>query len=206
VATYEIAGCGALARPRCTAQPFDRDACFSTLHCGCDGRTIGGCPFPTEPFASYGPCDARDDTAGDGRLPVLSDGGSDAFPPYVGDSGWEWNVNCPRSIDGLCAGGETPCVRDWADASKPATWCAVSTVEAINFLGSCGGYWVVLVFGKANSATDFLEYHYDVFTGKLVRVDSDAIPSVTQCVAGVSGAHLDRCPNGDSQLIYCNQL
>ena len=55
---YATPGCGAAAAPSC-GDP-NQDACAIML-CSCSGQTISGCQWASEPWQSYGPCDAGAD-------------------------------------------------------------------------------------------------------------------------------------------------
>jgi hypothetical protein len=132
-----------------------------------------------------GSADARDgSTQVEANPPTTPDGAV-----IVGsDGGWKWNVSCPQTIDEFCddtASTTTPCIKKWSDASLPATWCSQGLAPTM--IGYCHGYWAVSVFPESK----FTTFYYDVGTGNLVHVDSNAIPSFTQCIAGVSGSRFD---------------
>ena len=117
-------------------------------------------------------------------------------PPAVDSSGWIWNVACPSSLAELCADGGAsgrPCVRDWTTASDPATWCAEPNFSDVSIWPPCKGHRVVSLFGSTTSLgpSTFLFYYYDATTGELLHVDSNGVPSVSTCVAGVSGSRYD---------------
>jgi hypothetical protein len=56
VLRYESPGCGVDAKPVCGSP--SQDACWRSV-CSCKGVTISRCDYATEPFASFGSCDAN---------------------------------------------------------------------------------------------------------------------------------------------------
>lgn len=56
VLRYETPGCGVEAKPVCGSG--QQDACFRAV-CSCKGVTISRCDYASEPFASFGSCDAN---------------------------------------------------------------------------------------------------------------------------------------------------
>jgi hypothetical protein len=126
---------------------------------------------------------------GNDQPPPVVDAGSDGRYDIVVINGWQWDVNCPLSIDEFCAQQDIAgarCIRKWSDAMVRTNWCG-GGIDFVGVLGECHGYLVAEALGSGA----FFTYYYDATTGDLVHVDSDAIPSFTKCVAGVSGSRFD---------------
>lgn len=115
----------------------------------------------------------------------------------VGQNGWRFEVACPTSVAHFCAqsaSGAAPCILDWSDASRKEAWCSKPGVTAFVYIPACKGFNAVSVFGDTPVGSEhqlFNTYYYDLQSGDLVHVDSNAIPSFSQCVAGECGSVYD---------------
>jgi hypothetical protein len=84
---------------------------------------------------------------------------------------------CGQSLDDYCASHD--CVRDYADAEKPQTWCKSARQMASISDAPCGGLAVITYSPSADVA---LAFYYDVASGRLVGVaQADGIDDA--CVA-----------------------
>jgi hypothetical protein len=192
---YPNPGCGAQAIPECFFQSADEAGADAgaVQRCTCTGETTSSIGPSRQPWAYLGACQDGETDA----KPDVPDASTDAPPEQivVGDSGWQWNVACPGSVADLCLDGGQPgspiCVAEWAQASQPSTWCALGASHVAPE-AYCNGYYVVSVYGAdPQDRSAGIYYFYDVNTGALVHVDSNAIPSFTKCVAGESGSRFD---------------
>jgi hypothetical protein len=98
-------------------------------------------------------------------------------------SGTPSGKSCP-SLDAYCG---THCVRDWATAQQPSTWCTTdagtANNESVIIRTDCDGLNFVYLVGTDNGTY----YYYDPQSGQLVGVGS-AVGSNTGnfCLAGVA--------------------
>jgi hypothetical protein len=101
--------------------------------------------------------------------------------------------SCP-SLDSYCSQQSVTCVRDWATAQRPSTWCPDGGFTAsprISIFTGCGGFNMVWVTGVDTGAL----YLYDAASGQLVGVGS---VSSGACFAGdvPATARSNSCDDG----------
>jgi hypothetical protein len=97
--------------------------------------------------------------------------------------------SCP-SIDEYCAGLSQRCVRDWATAQQPSTWCTndggTTNHESVFIQADCDGFDFVYLVGFDNG----IYYYYDPQSGQLVGVGSAiGAPEGNFCLAGTGPPH-----------------
>jgi hypothetical protein len=106
------------------------------------------------------------------------------------DPGGDRPPTCP-SIDDFCRTNIDECIRDWATAGQPSTWCLRATDAgstgpggaSVRIRAGCGAYNTVWL-SSAGSSTILI---YDAGTGELVgvslvgRAGTGSVP----CVAGL---------------------
>lgn len=174
-------------------------ACWLGLASACGGKLIVA-PTDEGDVTSSAGAAPRGDAGGTANN--TNPGGSGAAGPstsggsgiVVGENGWRWNLDCPRTLAEYCALDGAVCLTNWDEGSSVDDWCAHSNVTALSLAANCNGYDQVSVFGVdaiGGASEMFNVYYYDLTTKQLVHVDSNSVPSYTQCVAGESGTKLD---------------
>jgi hypothetical protein len=98
-----------------------------------------------------------------------------------------------QSIDSFCAAQSTACIRDWALAAQPSTWCSRQADggatgpnnESVFIQADCDGFNFVYLVGLDNG----MYFYYDPKGGQLVGVGGAVgSPDGKFCIAGVAPA------------------
>jgi hypothetical protein len=175
-------------------------ACGGTIDLKSDGDGAGG---DHEVGGSGGANNAGGHSGGSASNAGGPSGGGAAGTPSGGSSSvagspptgmWTWDLECPSGVADYCERDGAVCVANWSEAKSLASWCDDPNVSAVALASSCKGYDVVSAHGidaTGDNPNLFNTYYYDEISGDLVHIDSNRVPSHTQCVAGDSGTQLD---------------
>lgn len=116
-------------------------------------------------------------------------------------------VVCP-SIDEACAreaGAFYHCVRDWATAQLPSTWCADAN-SIVSIHSDCGGYDIVEESPQASDvATD---YYYSLTSGMLVGVElySFNVGAASCLAVSVNAISVADCAGSKPAVSLCDRI